>query len=165
MDVTKKVVIMVTGSYAKPDNHKECEKTWIPLLRKMGFKVLIALGNKEVQKYGVLTPNDFKNYYKFLDENTIEFRLRHFIIYSCCPSKSRLRSNYDLIQKYSEKIYAKFDVFYYLKELRKLDFCNEALFNDQQQRLFNTVSNKSYRVWYGKKIEDYKFFKFMSKFC
>ena len=30
--------IMVTGSHRKPDNHKECEKTWIPLLRKMGLR-------------------------------------------------------------------------------------------------------------------------------
>jgi hypothetical protein len=74
MDVTKKVIIMVTGSHRKPDNHKECEKTWIPLLRKMGFKVLTALGNKQVQEYGLLTPNDFKNYYEFTNKNTIQFR-------------------------------------------------------------------------------------------
>lgn len=74
MDVTKKVVIMVTGSHIKPDNHKECESTWIPKLRDLGFKVIIALGNTEVESYGQLTLNDFENYYKFLDENTIEFR-------------------------------------------------------------------------------------------
>jgi|TARA_B110000483_G_scaffold142319_1_gene170069 hypothetical protein len=74
MDVTKKVLIMVTGSYAESENYKECEKTWMPLLRKMGFKVLTALGNREVQEYGVLTSNDFENYYKFLGKNTIEFR-------------------------------------------------------------------------------------------
>jgi|SRR6056300_40922 len=74
MDVTKKVVIMVTGSHGKPDNHKECERTWIPKLREMGFKVLVALGNTEVQKFGVLTPNDFENYYEFINKNTIQFR-------------------------------------------------------------------------------------------
>jgi hypothetical protein len=74
MDVTKKVVIMVTGSHTKPDNIKECEATWIPKLRNLGFKVIVALGNIEVEKYGQLTPNDFKNYYEFINENTIQFR-------------------------------------------------------------------------------------------
>jgi hypothetical protein len=74
MDITKKIVIMVTGCHAQPDNYKECERTWIPKLRELGFKVLISLGSTEVDKNGVLTLNDFENYFKFLDKNTIEFR-------------------------------------------------------------------------------------------
>ena len=74
MDVTKKVVIMVTGSHNNPDNHKECEATWIPKLRELGFQVIVALGNMEVEEYGQLTLNDLENYYEFINKNTIQFR-------------------------------------------------------------------------------------------
>ena len=73
MDITKKVVIMVTGCHAQPDNHKECERTWVPLLRKMGFRVIIAFGNPKLDEVGVMSPEDFDNYYTFTDENTIQF--------------------------------------------------------------------------------------------
>ena len=44
------------------------------IVKKNGFTVLTALGNKQVQEYGMLTPNDFKNYYEFTNKNTIQFR-------------------------------------------------------------------------------------------
>lgn len=74
MDLTKKIVIMVTGSHSKPDNYKECEATWIPKLRELGFRVIVALGSTDIDETGVLEVNDFDNYYQFLDENTIQFR-------------------------------------------------------------------------------------------
>ena len=64
---------MVTGCHAQPDNHKECERTWVPLLRKMGFRVIIAVGNPKLDEVGVMSPEDFDNYYTFTDENTIQF--------------------------------------------------------------------------------------------
>jgi hypothetical protein len=72
--MNKKIVIMVTGSHRKSENHIECEQTWIPKLREMGFDVFVALGNVDVENYGHLTLNDFKNYYEFINEHTIQFR-------------------------------------------------------------------------------------------
>jgi hypothetical protein len=74
MDVTKEVLIMVTGSHTKPDNYKECERTWIPKLRDLGFNVMVSLGNLECDEYGQLTENDFENYYELLSDTTIQFR-------------------------------------------------------------------------------------------
>ena len=64
---------MVTGSHNEPSNQKECEKTWIPLLRNMGFRVIVALGDTECDDE-ILTFDDFNNYYKFIDKDTIQFR-------------------------------------------------------------------------------------------
>jgi len=74
-DVTKEVVIMVTGTTIEPydKNHKECERTWIPKLREMGFKVITVVGNPQLDEVGQMTPQDFENYYNFIDENTIRF--------------------------------------------------------------------------------------------
>lgn len=74
-DVTKEVVIMVTGTNIKPhdENHKECEATWVPRLRELGFKVIIAVGNPEIDKRKTKIPEDWVDYYKFIDDNTIQF--------------------------------------------------------------------------------------------
>ena len=47
------VVIMVTGTTIEPyaENWRECERTWIPELRKIGYRVLIALGNPDLETY------------------------------------------------------------------------------------------------------------------
>lgn len=74
MDVTKEVIIMVTGSHLRPENMKECERTWIPKLRELGFTVLISMGNLEVDNFGEITANDFRNYFSFPKEDIIEFR-------------------------------------------------------------------------------------------
>jgi hypothetical protein len=76
MDITNKVVIMVTGTDIEPfdKNYKECQRTWIPELRKLGFRVIVAVGNPKYNPGGISkTPQDFKDYYKFLDDNTIQF--------------------------------------------------------------------------------------------
>jgi hypothetical protein len=52
MDVTKDVIVMVTGSHLRPENMKECERTWVPKLRELGFTVLLSMGNLEVDNFG-----------------------------------------------------------------------------------------------------------------
>lgn len=75
MSITDKVVIMVTGTDVEPydKNYKECEQTWIPELRKLGFKVIVAVGNPNLNNRLFKTPEDFENYYTFLDDNKIQF--------------------------------------------------------------------------------------------
>lgn len=75
MDIRSKLVIMITGTNTEPwdQNYKECESTWIPILRHMGFKVMVSLGNPEYNNSNVDDiPN---NYYTFLNENTIQFNV------------------------------------------------------------------------------------------
>ena len=66
---------MVTGTNIEPfsNNHRECERTWIPELRNMGFRVITAVGNPELDKIGTMTPEDFQDYYKMIGDNTIQF--------------------------------------------------------------------------------------------
>lgn len=47
------IIILVTGTTIEPyaQNWKECERTWIPELRKMGYKVMVALGNPDLETY------------------------------------------------------------------------------------------------------------------
>jgi hypothetical protein len=48
-----KMVILVTGTTIEPyaQNWKECERTWIPELRKLGYNVMIAFGNPKLNTY------------------------------------------------------------------------------------------------------------------
>ena len=47
------IIILVTGTTIEPysENWKECESTWIPELRKMGYKVMVTLGNPDLETY------------------------------------------------------------------------------------------------------------------
>ena len=46
-----KLMIMVTGTTIEPwdQNWKECESTWIPELRKLGYTVMVAIGNPNLE--------------------------------------------------------------------------------------------------------------------
>jgi len=48
-----KIMILVTGTTIAPwdQNWKECESTWIPELRKLGYNVKVAIGNPKMNKY------------------------------------------------------------------------------------------------------------------
>ena len=48
-----KMMILVTGTTIEPhaQNWKECERTWIPELRKLGYNVKVAIGNPKMNKY------------------------------------------------------------------------------------------------------------------
>ena len=48
-----KIMILVTGTTIEPyaQNWKECNTTWIPELRKLGYTVKIAIGNPKMNKY------------------------------------------------------------------------------------------------------------------
>ena len=69
----KRVVIMVTGCTIKPysNNLKECERTWMPLLRKMGYRVISVVGNPDITHKK--TQWHLDNYFSFVNENTIKF--------------------------------------------------------------------------------------------
>jgi len=71
--ITDRVVVMVTGSNVEPHdkNWKECERTWVPKLRELGYKVIIAVGNPDVGF--VKTDEQKNNYFKFISENIIQF--------------------------------------------------------------------------------------------
>jgi len=60
-----KVIILVTGSKElEPwnSNWKECERTWVPLLRELGYDIKISFGDSNIEDY-------------FLDEgNHIKFK-------------------------------------------------------------------------------------------
>ena len=45
-----KLIILVTGTTIEPwdKNWKECEATWIPELRKLGYNVMVAIGNPDL---------------------------------------------------------------------------------------------------------------------
>ena len=52
-----KLLILVTGTTLEPHNKnwKECESTWIPILRNMGYTVKIALGIPSIQHEWIVT--------------------------------------------------------------------------------------------------------------
>lgn len=53
MDYKDKIVVLVTGTLIKPwvNNWKECEQTWIPKLRELGYTVMVALGDESLDDY------------------------------------------------------------------------------------------------------------------
>ena len=54
-----KIIILVTGTTNKPydENWKECERTWIPELRKLGYEVKVAIGNPKLKDYYTIKEN------------------------------------------------------------------------------------------------------------
>jgi hypothetical protein len=48
-----KIMILVTGTTIAPwdQNWKECEATWIPELRKLGYNVKVAIGSPNMNRY------------------------------------------------------------------------------------------------------------------
>lgn len=48
-----KLVILVCGTNIKPydNNWRECERTWIPELRKLGYNVMVAFGLPSLENY------------------------------------------------------------------------------------------------------------------
>ena len=46
-----KIIVLVTGTTIEPwaQNWKECEMTWIPELRKLGYNVMVAIGNPQLE--------------------------------------------------------------------------------------------------------------------
>lgn len=48
-----KLIILVTGTTIQPydKNWKECESTWMPELRNLGYTVKVAIGNPKMNKY------------------------------------------------------------------------------------------------------------------
>lgn len=51
MDIDRsKIIILVTGSMNSPwdSNWKECASTWVPLVRKLGYDVKIAIGDPSI---------------------------------------------------------------------------------------------------------------------
>ena len=48
-----KLIILVTGTNIAPydKNWKECQSTWIPELRKLGYNVKVAIGNPDLENY------------------------------------------------------------------------------------------------------------------
>jgi hypothetical protein len=48
-----KLIILITGTNIEPydKNWKECESTWIPELRKMGYTVKVAIGVSDLTNY------------------------------------------------------------------------------------------------------------------
>lgn len=94
-----------------------------------------------------------KNYlettiYKFREfKNELEFKLHNYFIYIFFPkNKKDLRPNYDTINNYCEKIYEKFDIFYYMDELKKSEFIRNSMFDEKQKKLFDLLCKKFYRI-------------------
>ena len=58
-----KVIILVTGTNNYPSslNWKECENTWVPMLRELGYTVKISFGDPNLENYY----SDEGNYIKF----------------------------------------------------------------------------------------------------
>ncbi len=48
-----KIIILVTGTTIEPwcNNWKECENTWIPELRKLGYTVMVSIGDPNLENY------------------------------------------------------------------------------------------------------------------
>ena len=46
-----KLIILVTGTTIEPwaQNWKECELTWIPEIKKLGYNVMVAIGNPDLE--------------------------------------------------------------------------------------------------------------------
>jgi hypothetical protein len=121
----KKIMIMVTGTDVEPydKNWKECYSTWIPELKKLGYNVMVALGNPDID-----------NYYKISED-------REFIYFKTSPLKKGLffKSIYFPIKWILEE--TKFE--YYLR-VDSDSFVEPNKFDIMIKENLETVSNLDY---------------------
>jgi len=97
---------------------------------------------KIIKDYLETSINKFREF-----KNTLEFKLQNYLIYVLCPKTNKeLRPNYTAINSYCDKIYEKFDIFYYMHELKKSEFIQNSLYKDKQKKLFDLMSKKSFRI-------------------
>ena len=90
-------------------------------------------------------------------KNSLEFDLKIYFIQYCFPKRNiKLRKNYDIVKSFSKKIYEKFDIFYYMQELKKSEYIQSFLLEEDQKDLINIMSKKFYRIWLGKNEEEIK---------
>jgi hypothetical protein len=51
--IKREMIILVTGTTIEPyaQNWKECSHTWIPILRALGYNVMVAIGDPNLENY------------------------------------------------------------------------------------------------------------------
>jgi len=119
----------------------------------------LNLENKNKQAND-LDKNTFKKLIEKLEnkKNTVLFRFMDFCKYSLgILNKKNDDDNYNLyfkLEKYTEKIYNKFDIFYYLKSLKSLSYLKKLLFENEELYFINKISRKSYGIQMHKTSED-----------
>ena len=149
LELSRRLEMSNIGFIKKDNNQEDINKNEPSSNRKI-IPENEKLDNQEIQNYLEISINKFWSM-----KNTLEFKLRDLFIYKCFPKKNiELRGNYDIIKSYSEKIYEKFDIFYYMKELKKSEFMQNILFEEKQKHLIETMSQKLYRVWLMKNYKE-----------
>ncbi len=121
----KRIVIMVTGTNIEPydKNWKECYNTWIPELKKLGYNVLVALGNPNIENYFELSEDKQIIYFK-----TSEYKDGLFFKSIYFPVKWVLENtNYD----------------YYLR-VDSDSFLEQKRFDNMFRENLETISNIDY---------------------
>ena len=60
--------------------------------------------------------------------------------------KEQVKNSYQILKIYVKKINKKFDMFYYLKQNKKIKILQKSMFNSEQKKLISLISNKEYRI-------------------
>ena len=79
------------------------------------------------------------------------YYFKYWIKCSSKKDKNRTLTIYDILDKYSEKIYKKFDIFHYLKCLKNLKHLKKYLLGIEQRYIIDILSRKNYSL----KISDF----------
>jgi len=90
-------------------------------------------------------------------KNTVLFGFMGLCKYSFGILNKKNDKNYNLyfnLAKYSEKIYNKFDIFFYLKSLKSLSHLKKLLFENEETYFIDKISSKSYGIQVHKTSED-----------
>ena len=101
--------------------------------------------NKLIQK------NEIKSYAEFLtkkfyqNKNSLTLSYLMYMKYLIFPRKKN-QKNYKILEKFSEKLFNKFDVFHYLNKQKEFKILKEILLTNSSKDFIKIVSGKSYKI-------------------
>ena len=77
--------------------------------------------------------------------NNLIFKFDQYLKYLICK-KENVKNSYKILDFYPQKLYDKFDIFYYFKQDNKFEILQKIMFKEEQSELINLVSNKNFRI-------------------
>lgn len=104
----------------------------------------------QIRFYGDFILKNFKK-----DKNSLYFSFSNYLFDSIFR-KSNVQNNKKrkILENFIEKLYNKFDVFYYLLKQRKLEVIENALFSKEEKEMIKILSNKSYKIDFERNFEE-----------
>lgn len=118
-------------------------------------------GKAEVIQNDLKSKEDIRNYFQRILEhfrqraNTFSYGLLENLKYIICK-KEKIKNTQKIINFYIKKIGRRFDILYYLKELKTLKIVKNTIFSEEKHEMIKIASNKQFKIDMREGLKDKK---------